>query len=114
MPLLLADENFPMPAVMALRRLGYDVLTLLEAALAGSAFPDDEVLQLATAQQRCLLTLNRKDFIKLHSLQPEHAGIVICKVDADFVALANRVDACLRQQIEPIGGQLLRVQRTQL
>jgi hypothetical protein len=33
---LYADENFPFPAVEALRRLGHDVLTAREAGQAGS------------------------------------------------------------------------------
>ena len=31
---LFADENFPLPAVEALRRLGYNVLTIHEAGKA--------------------------------------------------------------------------------
>lgn len=34
--------------------------------MAGQAVPDDEVMTIATKQNRCLITLNRKDFIKLH------------------------------------------------
>ena len=59
---LFADENFPMPAVVVLRQLGHDGQTLLQASLAGLAIPDDEVLTLSTLLNRCLLTLNRKDF----------------------------------------------------
>jgi predicted nuclease of predicted toxin-antitoxin system len=81
---LLADENFPVPAVDALRQLGHEVQTLLELGLVGQAVPDDEVLNLAASMDCCVLTLNRKDFIKLHSQQPEHAGIIIRKADADF------------------------------
>ncbi|QKZ11589.1 DUF5615 family PIN-like protein [Spirosoma sp. KUDC1026] len=106
---LLADENFPKPAVEFLRDLGHDIQTLLELGLAGQAIPDGEVLRLSTSMDRCLVTLNRKDFIKLHSQQPKHAGIIICKVDADFQALAQRVDDCLPQGF--LNGQLLRVQR---
>ena len=100
-----------MPSVEVLRQLGHDVQTLLQLGQAGLAVPDDEVLQLSTSLNRCLLTLNRKDFIKLHNQQQNHAGIVICKADADFIALAQRVDACLKSQKVPIEGQLLRVQR---
>ena len=110
MALLLADENFPMPAVETLRELGHDVQTLLDPNQAGLAIPDNTVLSLATSLNRVLLTLNRKDFIKLHALQPNHAGIVVCKVDADFVGLATRVDSCLEANPDA-HGQLLRVQR---
>ncbi len=74
--------------------------------------PDDEVLQLATTLERCLITLNRKDFIKLHNQSAHHAGILVCTVDADFDALANRIVACLKTAEPFVQGQLLRVQRT--
>lgn len=111
MALLFADENLPFPVVEQLRRSGYDVLTMLQMELAGQAIPDDQVLALSTSLNRCLLTLNRKDFIKLHRQQPDHAGILICTFDADFVALAQRIDACLTEAETTTAGKLLRVQR---
>lgn len=111
MAFLLADENFPAPAVERLRQLGHDVLTLLQADKAVLAIPDDEVLRFATSLGRCLLTLNRKDFIKLHNQSNQHAGIIICTFDANFLALAERVDHCLLTAGVTISGQLLRVQR---
>jgi hypothetical protein len=42
---LYSNENFPLPVVEALRRLGYDILT----------------------------THNRQDFIRLHRQNPKHA-----------------------------------------
>lgn len=112
MALLFADECFPMPAVDVLRQLGHDVQTLLQIGQAGLAIPDNEILQLATSLKRCLLTLNRKDFIRLHNQQHNHAGILICTSDPDFNALAHRVDGCLKSQNIPVDGQLLRVQRS--
>lgn len=114
MALLFADENFPIPSVVILRQLGHDVQTLLQTGQAGLAVPDDEVLTLSTSLNRCLLTLNRKDFIKLHKQKPNHAGIIICKADADFMALAQRIDICLTNLGGPATGQLLRVQRNTL
>jgi hypothetical protein len=110
MAFLLADENFPMPAVEMLRELGHDVQTLLDLDQAGLAVPDDMVLSLASSHNRVLLTLNRTDFIKLHSLQPDYAGIIVCKADASFIGLAARVDSCLQAKTDT-HGQLLRVQR---
>ena len=40
----LADENFPLPVVEELRRLGHDVLTIQEAGRANQQFPDKDVL----------------------------------------------------------------------
>lgn len=111
---LLADENLPFPTVNQLREYGYDVVTLLDMNLAGRAIPDDEVLTLATSLSRCVITLNRKDFIKLHNQQPDHAGILVCTVDSNFVALADRIHTCLLQAGSSTAGQLLRVQRPAL
>ena len=102
-----------MLAVEELRRLGYDVLTTLEAGKAGQAVPDEDVLEFAREQQRVLVTLNRKHFIRLHRLHPDHAGIIVCTFDPDFTGLAQRI----RAAIEDIGGntelasQLIRVNR---
>ena len=35
------------------------------------------MLQFATQNNRAVLTLNRVDFIKLHRLNPNHAGIIV-------------------------------------
>ena len=113
MAMLYSNENFPRPVVEELRRLGHDVLTVLEAGKAEQAIADDEVLAFSVSQGRALLTLNRKHFIRLHRLQPLHAGIVICTFDPDFVGQATRIHATLSSQPE-LAGQLLRVNREQL
>ena len=113
MAFLLADENVPAPTVFTLCQHGHDVLTLLDLDKAGLAIPDDEVLALATSSGRCLITQNRKDFIKLHEIQPLHAGILICTVYNNFIALAERINNALRNSEEPLTGLLLRVQRPQ-
>ena len=105
-----ADENFPRPAVEELRRLGHDVLTLADAGRSDQAVPDEEVLALAVAAGRVLVTLNRKHFIRLHQQQPNHAGIIVCTFDPNFVALAQRIDDVLQTQGN-LNGQLLRVNR---
>jgi hypothetical protein len=40
---------------------------------------------------RAVLTMNRRDYHKLHKLSPAHAGIIPCTDDRDCVALAQRV-----------------------
>jgi len=99
-----------MLAVEELRRLGYDVLTTLEAGKAGQAVPDEDVLEFAREQQRVLVTLNRKHFIRLHRLHPDHAGIIVCTFDPDFQGQAARIDALIKQEGE-LTGKLLRVHR---
>ncbi len=105
-----SNENFPQPAVEALRELGHDVLTTMESGKAGRSIPDDEVLAFAKEQERVLVTFNRKHFIRLHKSNPDHAGIIVCTVDLDFDALANRIHAALEEQIEMV-GELVRVNR---
>jgi len=57
----LADENFPRPAVQALREAGFDVLWIAQTN-PGAA--DDEVLALGVSTSRTLLTFD-KDFGEL-------------------------------------------------
>ena len=63
--------------------------TSLEAGEANRRIPDEEVLGFAAAQMRVLLTLNRRDFLKLHySGAVDHPGLVLCTADVDFAAQA--------------------------
>jgi hypothetical protein len=107
---LYANENFPLPAVEELRRRGHDVLTTQDAGKGGQAIPDAEVLAFSVAEDRILLTLNRKHFIRLHGIQPGHAGIIACTFDPDFSDLADRIHRALCEQSE-LSGQLIRIQR---
>jgi len=70
---LLADENFPLPVVSALRQLGHDVLTTSEAGLANQSIGDSVGLNFAHSQGRAVLTLNRKHFVRLHNTDPEYS-----------------------------------------
>lgn len=107
---LYSNENFPLPAVEELRKLGHDVLTSFESGRAGRRIPDEEVLRFAVREQRILLTLNRKHFIKLHNSNSDHIGSIVCTFDPDFASLATRVD----ESIKAIGdtkAKLIRVNR---
>jgi hypothetical protein len=104
------NENFPKPAVEALRKLGHDVLTSLEAGNANQSTPDEEVLRFATQQERILLTLNRKHFIRLHEAKPEHSGIIACTLDINFSRLADQISSAC-QKNEPLQGKILLVNR---
>lgn len=107
---LYANENFPLPAVDELRRLGHDVLTTYEMGCSNQAMPDIEVLRFAIADRRVLLTLNRRHFVRLHQEMPDHAGIIVCTVDADFIRQARRIDLELSARTT-CAGMLLRVNR---
>ncbi len=113
MALLYSNENFPQPVVEELRRFGHDVLTVLEAGKADQALSDEAVLTFATSQQRAVLTLNRKHFIRLHQEHQDHAGIIVCTYDPDFVGQAARIHQAIASPMA-ISGQLLRVNRPPL
>lgn len=105
-----ANEQFPLPVVVELRRLGHDVVTIQEAGKGGQAVPDHEVLKFSTEDQRILLTFNRKHFKRLHYQNSDHAGIVICTYDPDFQGLAQRIHQALAMVSSPT-GQLMQVNR---
>ncbi len=107
---LYGNENFPLPVVMELRRLGHDVLTVIETGKGEQAWLDEAVLAFAASERRALLTLNRKHFIRLHQATVHHAGIIICTFDRDFLGQARRIDDLLRVS-EKLDGTLLRVNR---
>ena len=109
---LLADENCPLPVVEALRRLGHDVVTLAELGQAQQALHDRSVLDVAAADQRAVVTLNRRHFIRLHADAASHTGIIVCTFDPDFDRQARRIDQMLRE-VDPrsLSGRLLSVTR---
>ena len=87
---LLADENFPFPVVEALRRAAHDVVTVADAGKARQALTDKTILELAVADRRAVVTLNRRHFVRLHAADPNHAGIIVCSLDLDFDGQAAR------------------------
>lgn len=76
-----ADENFSFLLVRELRRLGHDILTMTEDGKAGQGLSDPQVLELAIALDRSVLTFNRKDFLALHHDREQHCGLLLCKDD---------------------------------
>jgi len=107
---LFADENFPLPVVEALRRRGYDVVTVNDVGKAGQSLTDEAVLDVASVDNRAVLTLNRKHFVHLHSSGRGHAGIIVCTFDPDFGAQAGRIHAAISSQ-PALSGILIRVNR---
>ena len=107
---LYSNENVPLPVVEELRNLGHDVATIQERGRANEAAADPEVLEWAVAEQRAILTLNRRDFIRLHNQIPEHAGIVVCTVDPDFIGQAKRIHTALTTDSD-LRGRLIKVNR---
>ncbi len=107
-----SNENFPLPAVEELRKLGHDVLTIQETGKADQAMPDEEVLAFAAQEKRTLLTLNRRHFVRLHGQNKNHAGLLTCTYDPDFAALAARIHEAVRERSE-IKGLLIQINRPQ-
>ena len=105
-----ADEQFPKRVVELLRSLGHDVLTVQEAGNASQKIPDEEVLAFAVTIDRAILTLNRRHFIRLHTLQPDHAGIIVCKDDSNREMLALRINEAISNR-ESVRSLLIRVNR---
>lgn len=90
--------------------MGHDALTAQEAGNANQGIPDPEVLRFAMSQGRAVLTINRFDFIRLHNLQPDHTGIIVCTDDKDFEGLASRINDAI-SALENLNGRLLRINR---
>lgn len=105
---LYADEQFPTEVVGNLRGREHDVLTVQEADNRGDS--DEQVLEFATEQDRAVLTINRRDFIKLHRQSSDHAGIIVCKQDHNWQRLANNIDQAITDN-EPLPGKLVRIKR---
>ena len=107
---LLADENFPFPVTQELRRLGHDAVTLEELGKADQGLLDEAVLALAIEEDRAVLTVNRRHFVRLHQERREHSGIVVCSLDIDFVGQAKRIAAALESEVV-VAGRLIRINR---
>ena len=107
---LYADENFPLRVVEELRRLGHDVITVLEDGRANQSVTDRDLLTRATELDRAILTFNRLDFKRLHLQIPDHAGIIICTEDPDRVGQAQRLAESIAKASQ-LRGQLIRVYR---
>jgi hypothetical protein len=109
-PRLYANENFPVDVVLALRSMGHDVLTTHDVGKSNQSIEDDAVLQYAVSCDRCLITINRRDFKRLHRAVPVHRGIIICTENRDYAAFARGIDEVIRRTPD-LTNQLLRVVR---
>ncbi len=107
---LYADEQFPRSLSELLRTMGHDVLTVQEAGNANLGIPDEDVLAFAIADNRAVITLNRYDFIRLHRLNSEHCGIIVCTNDTDRQRLAIRISEAIASH-ESLQSKLIRVVR---
>jgi predicted nuclease of predicted toxin-antitoxin system len=76
----LADENFPRPAVAALREKGFDISWIVEDA---AGLPDELVLARCINEKRTLLTLD-KAFGELAFRRglPSECGVILFRAKA--------------------------------
>ena len=98
----LANENFPLDAVEAIRNLGHDVRWVRTDA-PGSK--DREVLERAVIEQRILLTFD-KDFgdLAFQFGLPADCGIVLFRLRAgSSAAMAKQVETALRSRSDWAG-----------
>ena len=71
--------------------------------------PDDAVFVYAIAEQRIIITVNRKDFVRLHRENPEHFGIIVCTENPNIEVFAQCIDKILTENQGNCAGKLLRV-----
>ncbi len=76
---LLANENFPAPAVLLLRSLGYDITAI------GEDYPgvsDEYVMNIAIAEQRTIITFDRDygELIYKYHYKPQK-GVIYLRLE---------------------------------
>jgi Domain of unknown function (DUF5615) len=84
--------------------LGHDVLTVQESENRANA--DPQVLAFATAENRAVITLNRKDFFKLHRLNSEDGGITACSDDRHRERLAQNIHDGIKDLDSLVGKEI--------
>lgn len=112
------DENMPADAQLAAGAQGHDVDTVVDEGLGGRN--DGDVLQAATRDNRILVTLDR-GFGDVRRYRPgTHAGIVVLRVDAQYVtAVVDVLSTFLSRDdlgelagsIVIVRGRLVRIRR---
>lgn len=91
---ILADEHFPVRIQDRLRRLGHDVTTVrqYDENKSGDGKSDEEVLRIATAEGRAVLTMNKKDFKALHEARVIGAHYCLRRIGS-FAHRASETDS---------------------
>lgn len=107
---LYADENFPLPVIKFLRNFGHDILTAKEAEQDNQRIPDEDMLSFAISNKRAILTRNRRDFIRLHCLNSDHTGIIVCSEEPNFEEAAIAIHELIIKE-KSLEGKLIRVIR---
>lgn len=102
-PRLLANANFPLPAVQLLRAAGLDVATVLDV-MPGAG--DEEVLAFARREQRWILTFDRDygDLVFRKGMAPPPAIIYLRQEAYSSVRPAELVQAVLAMPDKVLGS----------
>ncbi|WP_333222536.1 DUF5615 family PIN-like protein [Microcoleus sp. Pol12A5] len=69
------------------------------------------MLAFAVSENRDILTLNRRYFIRLHRLQPDNVGIIVCRGEDDVTRRAGNINQAIFS-LETLTSQVIRVDRT--
>ncbi len=103
---LYADEQFPRVVVELLRSMSHNILTVQAAGKDNQKIPDEEVLAFTVSENRAVLTQNRRHFITLHSLQSDHAAIIVCRGEDDVTRRAGNINQAI-SSLETLTGQVI-------
>jgi predicted nuclease of predicted toxin-antitoxin system len=108
----MADENFPRPALEALRKAGWDVFSIAEECPGVS---DEEVATLCADQRRILLTFD-KDFGELifHRGLSAGSGVVLFRITPDTPEEAADVALALVESQPDLRGLFCVVTRDRI
>jgi predicted nuclease of predicted toxin-antitoxin system len=108
----LANENFPLDAVTALRQIGHDVAWIRTD---NPGCTDQEVLARAVAEDRILLTFD-KDFGELafRSKLPASCGIILIRATAPSSEYLARLVVSVMQTDTELTGNFVVVEKSRL
>jgi predicted nuclease of predicted toxin-antitoxin system len=93
------DENVDLHLVPFLEGLGHDVSSVRSRSLRGQ--PDDRLLEIATSEQRILLTHDRDFGELIFRRHMQHHGVILLRLKDDSVAnIQNRLQHVLTHYTE--------------
>jgi predicted nuclease of predicted toxin-antitoxin system len=105
---LFLDEDVHTALAAALRKRGHDAVHALEEKRLGLS--DESQLTFAASDNRCLVSFNVGDFVRLHNRwvteSREHAGIIVSKQLPVGESLRRLLVLVQREEAEAMRGQI--------
>ena len=92
------DEHVANAIAEGLRRRGFDVATAAEAGLLSAQ--DEEHLAFAASQRRVMMT-HDSDYLRLHQVGIEHAGIAYCEPSRRTIGQVLRSLILIGEVLDP-------------